>query len=53
VQNSNPGKGEPEKLATFHFLDAKLLKQGKEELPASAFLFKMLTNCKDPWMVKE
>jgi hypothetical protein len=28
----------------------KLQKQGdKEELSASAFLFEMLRNCKDPW----
>jgi hypothetical protein len=33
------------------FLDAKLQGQGdKEELPASTFLFEMLTNCKNPWI---
>jgi hypothetical protein len=48
-------QGQPKQLTLSHLLvDAMLQKQKyKEELPASAFLFKMLTSYKDPWMVKE
>jgi hypothetical protein len=44
--------GKPEQLPPSHLpLDAKLQKLGdKEELPASAFLFEILINCKYPWM---
>jgi hypothetical protein len=50
-----PDPGEPEQLAPSHLLlDTKLQEQGgKEELPASAFLFEMLTFCKDPCRVKK
>jgi hypothetical protein len=43
---------EPEHPASSHLLlDAKSQEQGdKKELPTSAFLFEMLTSCKDPWM---
>jgi hypothetical protein len=44
-------KGEPELLAPSHLLEAKVTGTGViEELPASAFLFEMLTNYKHPWM---
>jgi hypothetical protein len=47
-------QGEPEQLAPSQVLDIKLQKQGdKEEIPASAFLFKMLTSHQDPWMGRE
>jgi hypothetical protein len=48
-------QGEPEQLAPSHLLlHAKLQKQvDKEGLPASAFLFDMLTSYQDPWMGKE
>jgi hypothetical protein len=47
--------GEPEQLTLCHLLlDAKSQEQGNlEELPASAFLFEMLTSCKDPWKTGE
>jgi hypothetical protein len=43
-------QGKPEHLAPSHLLVAKLQKTGdKEELPASAFLFEMLSCCKFSW----
>jgi hypothetical protein len=43
---------ETQQLASPHLLlDAKLLEQGdKKELTASAFLFEVLTSCKNPWV---
>jgi hypothetical protein len=44
--------GEPEEPApSYLLLDVKFQEQGDiKELPAAAFLFDILTSCKDAWM---
>jgi hypothetical protein len=42
-------QGETKQLATSHLLDSKVTGTGRQRgVPASAFLFEMLTSCQDP-----